>query len=160
MDPNDYPNKVCKKFKQDNFKLENDKMDSFDVTIATKSKFKLSWFATRMHFFAIYGFSKNISRETIENYSKSCLNYAVKNKKGLPRGLQTGLTSFALLFSPEVSEEAKKFAQKRPKKHFAAFEMPIIFDLKENKLYYCDENQLWGSIYYKTFKEFINRYFK
>ncbi len=59
-----------------------------------------------------------------------------------------------------MSEEAKKIAQQRPKKHFAASEMPIIFDLKENKLYYYDENQFWGSIYYKTFKEFINRYFK
>jgi len=98
MDPNDYLNKVCRKFKQDNFKLEKDKVDCFDVTIATKSKFKLSWFATRMHFFAICGFSKNISRETIENYSKSCLNYAIKNKKRITERFTDRINLFCTAF--------------------------------------------------------------
>ena len=160
MDADTYFNKTYAKFKQDGFTLQEDKIDSFNVTVATKSQFKVSWFASQLNFFAIIGVSKHITKETIENYSKNCIDYAKKNNKGLPRGLQSGVVSFALLVSSNVDEEAKKFAQKRPKKHFAAFEMPVIFDLKENKLYYYDKTPFWGSIYYESFRNFIETYFK
>lgn len=160
MDKDDYINKIYSKFEQNGFKLQKDTVDSFEVTIATKSEFKLSWYAAQIKFFAIMGVSNNITKETIENYSKICIDYAIKNKKGLPRGLQSGIVSFALLVSLNVDEDAKKFAQERPKKHFAAFEMPLVFDLKENKLYYYEKTPNWGFIYYKTFRNFIETYFK
>ena len=59
-----------------------------------------------------------------------------------------------------MNEDAKKFTQERPKRHRAAFEMPVIFDLKESKLYYYTKNQIWGYIYYKDFKIFIETYFE
>ncbi|MBM3247457.1 hypothetical protein FJZ17_02880 [Candidatus Pacearchaeota archaeon] len=160
MDTNTYFNKIYSKFKQEGFELQKDKINSFDVTVATKKQFKLSWFATQMNFFAIMGVSNKITKETIEEFSKSCMDYAIKDNKGLPRGIQAGVVSFALLVSSNVDEDAKKFAQERPKKHFAAFEMPIIFDLKDNTVYYYDKNPIWGFIYYKTFRNFIETYFK
>ncbi|MBW2982518.1 hypothetical protein KY343_06570 [Candidatus Woesearchaeota archaeon] len=160
MGTNTYLSKVYSKLKKDGFELKKDKINSFDVTVAMKKEFKLSWLATQMNFFIIIGVSKNVKKETIENFSKNCMDYAIKNNKGLPRGIQAGVVSFALLISSKVDETAKKFTQARPKKHFAAFEMPIIFDLKENKIYYYDKNPIWGFIYYKTFRNFIERYFK
>ena len=160
MDTNTYFNEVYAKFKQADFKLQKDTIYSFDVTVATKKQFKLSWFATQVEFFVIIGVSTNITKETIENYSKNCLDYAIKNHKGLPRGFQSGVASFALLISSNVDEDAKKFVQEVQKNHFAAFEKPVIFDLKENKVYYYDKKQFIGSIYYKDFKNFIETYFK
>ena len=118
------------------------------------------WFATQLKFFAIIGVSNDITKDTIENFSKNCIDYAIKNKKGLPRGLQSGVVSFVLLISLNVDDDAKKFAQERPEKHFAAFEMPIVFDLKKNELYYYNKTPTLGSIYYKTFRNFIETYFK
>ena len=160
MDKNVYINEIVAKFEQTGFMLQNDVIDSFDVTVATKSQFKLSWFATQINFFAIMGVSNNITKEIIENFSEKCTDYAIKNKKGLPRGFQSGTVSFTLLASLSVDEDAKKFAQERPKKHFAAFEMPVVFDLEENKLYYYDKTPTLGFIYYKTFRNFIKTYFK
>ncbi len=88
------------------------------------------------------------------------MDYSLKNNKGLPRGLRSGVVSFSLLVSSNVDESAKKFAQSRPKKHFAAFEIPAIFDLKENKFYYYEKTPFRGFIYYKSFREFIEKYFK
>jgi hypothetical protein len=114
-----------------------------------------------MKFFAIIGVSKNITKESIENFSKNCINYSKRNNKGLPRGLQSGLVSFALFVSSNVDENTKKFTQERPPpKHFAAFEMPVIFDLKENKIYYYDKTPDLGFIYYKILRNFIETYFK
>lgn len=155
MDTNTYFNKIYSKLKQEGFELQKDKINLFDVIVATKKQFKLSWVATQMNFFVIMGLSNKITKETIEEFSRNCMDYAIKNNKGLPRGLQAGVVSFALLVSSDVDEDAKKFAQARPKKHFAAFEMPVIFDLKENKLYYYDKTPIWGFIYYKAFRNFI-----
>lgn len=116
MDTNMYLNIIYEKFKQDGFKLNEDKIGSFDVTVARKKQFKWSWFATQVNFFAIMGVSKNITKEIIENYSQNCFDYAIKNHRGLPRGFQAGPASFALLVSSNVDEDAKKFVQEIQKK--------------------------------------------
>lgn len=159
MDLNNYFSGVKAKFEQDGFTLQKDHISSFEVDIAKNKRFELAWLATQMNFFAAMTSSDHVTKESIEEFSKNCLDYAIKNNKGLPRGMQSGISSFALLVSSNVDEEAKKFAQKRPKKHFAAMEMPIIFDMSENKFYYYRKNPIWGFIYYKTFREFIEKYF-
>ena len=65
MDKYAYINKIIAKFELDGFKLQKDNVDSFDVTIATKSQFKLSWFAAQIKFFAIMGVSNNITKEQL-----------------------------------------------------------------------------------------------
>lgn len=160
MDIHSYFNEVTVKFKQDGFTLYKDDIGSLECTVATKKQFKWSWLAVQMNFFAIMGFCESITEEIIENFSKNCLEYAIKNNKGLPRGLQSGVVSFPLLVSSDVDENSKEFAQTRPKKHFAAMEMPVIFDLKENELYYYDKTPIWGGLYAQTFRNFIETYFR
>jgi len=160
MDTNAYFETVYKKFKQDDFELAQDEIDGFNVTVATKKQFRLSWLATQMNIFAVMGTSKAISKDVIEKFSKLSLDYAIKNNRGLPRGLQSGVASFALLVSSNVDEEAKKFVQQRPKKHFAAAEMPIVYDLREDTLYYYEKTPIWGMIYYKGFRDFVKIYFR
>jgi len=160
MDQNTYLKTVYEKLRQDGFELTKDKINEFDVVVATKKQFKLSWFATQMNIFAIMGVANNVSKSVIGNFSKISLDYAIKKKKGLPRGLQAGVVSFALLVSLNVNEDAKQWVQQRPKKHFAAFEMPVIFDLRINELYYYDKTPIFGAIYYKSFRSFIEKYLK
>lgn len=160
LEENIYLKNVYEKLRRDNFELMNDRIDEFSVVVATKKQFKLSWAATQLNIFVIMGVSEHISKDVIENFSKISLDYTIKKKKGLPRGLQAGVASFALLVSSNIDEDAKRWVQQKPKKHFAAFEVPVIFDEKSNKLYYCDKTPLWGRIYYKFFRKFIEKYFK
>jgi len=155
-----YLKNVYEKLRRDEFELMNDRIDEFSVAVATKKQSKLSWLATQMNIFVIMSISKYASKDEIENFSKLSLDYTIKKKRGLPRGLQANVVSFALLASSNISEDAKEWIQQKPKKHFAAFEVPIIFDTRSNRLYYCDKTPLWGAIYYKFFRKFIEKYFK
>ena len=76
------------------------------------------------------------------------------------RGMQQGAVAFAVLASENVDDEAKEWVQKIPSKHFALMEFPVIYDLKENKLYYCEKSPVWGRIYFKFFRNFIKMYFR
>lgn len=159
-DQNTYFEIVYEKLRQDKFVLTNDKIDDFNVVIATKKEFQLLWFGTQMNIFVIMGSSNNISKDVIENFSKHAIDYAIKNNQGLPLGFLSCVTSFALLVSSSIDEDAKKFVQESSKKHFAAFEMPVLFNLKSKELLYYRSTPLWGSIYYKFFRDFIEKFFR
>jgi len=160
IDQNTYFEIVHEKLRQDKFVLTNDKIDGFNVVVATKKEFQLLWFGTQMNIFVIMGGSNNISKDVIENFSKHAIDYAIKNNQGLPLGFLSCVTSFALLVSSSIDEDAKKFVQESSKKYFAAFEMPVLFNLKSKELLYYRNTPLWGSIYYKFFRDFIEKFFR
>jgi len=160
IDQNTYFEIVHEKLRQDKFVLRNDKIDGLNVVVATKKEFQLLWFGTQMNIFVIMGGSDNISRDVIENFSKHAIDYAIKNNQGLPLGFLSCVTSFALLVSSSIDADAKQFVQESSKKHFAAFEMPVLFNVKSKELVYYKDTPLWGSIYYKFFRDFIEKFFR
>jgi len=160
IDQNTYFEIVHEKLRQDKFVLRNDKLDGLNVVVATKQEFQLLWFGTQMNIFVIMGVSDRVSREVIENFSKHAIDYAIKNNHGLPLGFLSCVTSFALLVSSSIDEDAKQFVQGSYKKHFAAFEMPVLFNVKSKELFYYRDTPFWGSIYYKFFRDFIEKFFR
>ncbi|MCT4598808.1 MAG: hypothetical protein N4A50_13125 [Vallitalea sp.] len=129
------------------------------VDVLYDEKFKLEWYATKLKMFSFISYRNTVGIDTIKEYSKVCFDYARKNYKGLPRGLQNGFCSFSVLVSDNISKEAIDYVQKRPTKHFSAFEMPIVYDLSKNTLYFYRETPIWGRIYYKDFREYIMKNF-
>ena len=75
------------------------------------------------------------------------------------QGLQSGVASFALLSTSSIDEEARRWIQQTPKKHWAAFEIPVIFDLNDKKIYCFNKSPFWGKMYYGFFRDFIEKYF-
>jgi hypothetical protein len=108
--------------------------------------------------FVIIGICQRIDRETIENFSKESVNYV---KKMYPFTKWGGIAPqvYALLISQNIEESAKLFAQKRPKIHFNEFEIPLIYDCKEDKLYYYEKTPIWGALMYKNIRTNINNLF-
>ena len=168
MDQNTYLKTVYDKLRRDGFELSNDKIHEFDVVVAKKFKF-----TKQMNIFAIMGDANNISKDVIENFSKISLDYTLKVldylevKLFVPlvgetrtRIMEAAVGSFALLVSSNIDEDAKQWVQQRPKKHFAAFEIPVIFDLKKNEIYHYKKTPIWGAIHYRFFRNFIKKYFK
>ena len=160
MNNETYLTNVYDKLKQDGFELRVNKINNLDVFIAINKKFKLSWLATQMNIFVIAGFTNRISKDIIEIFSKDSLKYAIKNNQGLPRGLQSGVVSFSVLASQSIDDIAKQWIKKRPEKHFASFEFPVLFDLTNNQVIYYDKTPIWGAVYYKFFRNFSEKYFK
>ncbi len=158
MDQKTYLDIIHKKLTQDGFDLTNDKINELDVMVAIRKKFSIAKFAAQMNIFVIVGTSDHITKDVIENFSKAALDYAIKTNKGLLRGLQSGVVCFAVLVSPNVDDSAKKWADKNPKKHFASFEMPVILDLGNDKIHYCKKTPFFAMIYYKPFRNIIEKY--
>ncbi|MDD2235138.1 MAG: hypothetical protein PHZ11_07475 [Desulfitobacteriaceae bacterium] len=140
-------------------KSEEFQIGSFDVKSYYEEQFKVKWLATKLKIFSFVAHVNEIDADDITNYSSSCVDYALNNYKGLPRGLQTGLVAFNVLISENVSDKAIEVAVSRPKKRFAAFEIPIIYDLSKEKAYYYTKTPMWGAIYYKYFREYIQKNF-
>lgn len=127
----------------------------FVASTAKESKFELKWMATKLKMFSFISYAEKIDEDTIKKYSHECFEYSRKNYKGLPRGIQNGIVSFSVLTSVDVDKSAIDFVRNRPKKHFSAFEMPIIIDLKNEQLFFYDQTPIWGGMYYKFFREYI-----
>mgnify|MGYP003408851315 CR=1 FL=1 len=152
----DYLTIISKRFSN----MEEIKIDESLVTVSYEEKFKIQWVATKLKIFSFIHYIEKIELDDSEIYSSNCTKYASKNYKGLPRGFQNGVVSFNVLVSEVVTDEAIEFVTSRPKKHFAVFEMPIIYDLSRNKLYYYEDNQLWGSVYQKYLRSYLDKHFK
>ncbi|MBN1644144.1 MAG: hypothetical protein JW856_04935 [Dehalococcoidales bacterium] len=145
---------------RDGFELSKEQFNGIDATIGIKKKFEWSWLATQLTISVAIGTSKTISKDTIQLFSKMAFKYFLKHKTGPPRGLQSGLVSFAMLASNFVDDGARKWVQQKPQCHFAAFEMPIIYNAVNNELYYYHGTPAWGAMYYPFFKDFIESHFK
>lgn len=88
-----------------------------------------------------------------------CYEYSRKNYKGLPRGLQNGFASFAIIVSDNIDASAINRVENWSKKHFSAFELPVIIDLKSGKVHYNRSNLIWGMMYSDFFKQYIDNNF-
>ena len=128
---------------------------NLDTFVTYEEVFKWKWIATKLKIFSFVAYSEELNAHQIIDYSKECLQYALKNKKGLPIGWQNGIVSNNVIVSKHVMTDAIATVTSRPVKHFAAFEMPVIYDLSKNLLYFYNGEIIWGSIYNTFLKDFI-----
>ena len=112
-------------------------------------------FLSKLKKYSFVSYSQKIGVQTIGMFTSNCIMYALRNYKGLPRGFQNGVLCFNVLASEHIAEKAVSFANERPQKHFAAFEIPVIMDLKNHKLCYYKDTPIWGAVYYKNIRKFI-----
>ena len=138
---------------------ENVIINGCDVKMFRETKFNMKWLATKLKMFSFITHFDNVTLNDISQYSDACMKYSLNAYKGFPRGLQNGVVCFGLIASENVDADAAAFAKMRPKKHFAAFEMPIIFDLSDSSIHYFEKTPMLGAIYYKFIREYIEKNF-
>ena len=134
-------------------------LDEQDRFIAYEEVFKWSWWATKLKITSFVKYLPTVQLSDIKSYSEHCLMQARKDRRGLPIGLQNGIMCFCVLASENISPDAIAFATSRPKKHWAAFEVPVLFDLCGGELFFFDGKIIWGSLYQKFLIEYINKHF-
>ena len=143
-------------FKKENRFFGKATINGIDCTIGYNKEFRWSWFATQLNTFVIVGETEQpIDAQLLESFSAACFEYAIKNHKGWPRGLQAGINSIAVL-KGKTTDDARILAMNFSKKHFSAFEIPVVFDVEEQKAYRYLKAPVWGTIYYPYFSKRID----
>jgi len=140
----------------DGFSQSGVNMNGVQSIAMYKKKFKPEMFLTQMNIFFIIGETTNITIDSIKDFSDHSLGYSIKNNRGLMRGMQSGVMSISVLMSNNVDGGAIEWVQERPPKHYAAMEVPVIYDLSNNNYYFYKDTPLWGMIYYPYIIALIN----
>lgn len=135
-------------------------MSGLDTLVTYEEVFKWEWIATKLKIFSFLSYVDKIESNFMKTHAESCLQYACAHKKGLPRGFQNGIVSYSILVSDAIDPAAIAFVSERPKKHWSAFEMPILVDLSKGTLHYYRENIVWGAIYDSFLTEYLLRHFQ
>lgn len=137
--------------------VRNGKIAGIECSVGTIKKFKWSWFATQLNTFVFIGETDQIIDKTlIENFSRNCFEYAVKHNTGWPRGFQSGIASIAILKGSSIDNSAIEFCSRFSKKHWSAFEMPLLYDTTQNKIIKNQSGKIWGAIYVPYLNNIIN----
>ena len=142
--------------KQNGLFIENTTINGIPCSVGYDKQFRWSWMATQLNTFIFIGTSDQpIDKALIENFSNGCYEYSIKNNKGWPRGLQAGVGSIAILKGKTIDQEAYAFCEKPSKKHWSAFEIPVIYDTANNNVIKYLKKPIWGTIYFPYFTEMI-----
>jgi hypothetical protein len=148
------------RFRDDGFKIYQISLRGLETTVATNEEFRLKWLATRMIHFAFTAESPQVTQADIDEFSALAFEHARQNYSGLPRGFQKGFVVYPTLISYSIDPAAKRWVESELRTHFAAFEMPVLVDRQNGTLHYHKKTPLWGRMYYKTFRQFVERYYR
>jgi hypothetical protein len=100
--------------------------------------------------------SDKIDLKKIEEFSKSCYDFALKNHTGWPRGIQAAVGSIAILQGNDIDDEAVRFCEKMTKKHWSAFEISVLYRADEKKTIRYKHQPIWGAAYFPFFTKTID----
>ncbi|HYV91489.1 MAG TPA: hypothetical protein VE978_06890 [Chitinophagales bacterium] len=143
--------------KDENIYLGQEIIDGIQCSIGYIKKFKWTRLATQLNTFIIIGSTNHIiDKQVIENFSKSCFTYSLKNNKGWPRGLQAAVGSISILQGKLIEKDAIEFCERTSKKHWSAFEIPVLYNIDQRKCFRFTTNPLWGAIYFPFFGKTID----
>ncbi len=126
-------------------------------TIGYKKEFRWTWFACQLNTFVIIGqATSDVDVQQIHDFSTACFEYALKNQKGWPRGLQSGVGSIAILCAENYSSSAAASCETLTKKHWSAFEVPVIYDITQKKMIRFKKAPMWGSLFFPYFAKMLD----
>ncbi len=77
-------------------------------------------------------------------FAEACVQRALANYPGLPRGFQNGVVIYPVLCQQRATPGALEYVRALPKNHFAAFACPMLFEYATGNLYYGTELPVWG----------------
>ncbi len=124
-----------------------------------EEEFKIKWGASKMKKYAFVSYMPLVTADSMVGYSKRCMQYALDNYKGLARGIQNGVASFAVMAGEQIEQGAVDFVLASPEKHWAAFEMPVLVDLGARRVFYFQGTPLWGALMWKDLRGFVAQNF-
>ena len=114
--------------------------------VGYRSRFRLAWWATRLHLFTVASEVPSVTAEGLEQFTRDALAYAV-SAKGRLRGLQTGVATIAVLVGTTVDPAAVAYAQDELPKRWGAFAWPTAVDLTAKVVHRHEGRVVVGGTY-------------
>lgn len=154
-----YISTTRQRFKDERFHIDNNityKNQHFEY-IAKRIRFEIDKLSFVDTFFLLARFS-SLDRNALREFSAKCFRYA-KRARGIisPRGLFYGIGCCPIAIVDDIDDDlSKSIRSSATYKHFAAFEMPVVYSLASRTLYYCEVTPVWGSLYYYSLRLTIN----
>ena len=125
--------------------------------IAKRTRFEIEkfGFATTSYLFARF---HALDMDELRDFSAISFKYAEKTYGiTIPRIIVYSITCFPVAIVDTIDNDtAETIRSNAPPKHFAAFEMPVVYSLASGALYYCAVTPMWGYIYYDLMRHTIN----
>ena len=124
------------------------------IKFATRrSRFEISKFGMAETVF-VFAEIPNLEPNALYSFSSFAFQFANKNKTvPLPNGLFMSVFCFSVVITANLDPQlAASIRGTAPIKHWAAFEMPVVYDLADGSLTYFEKTPLWGAAYYAGFR--------
>ena len=74
------------------------------------------------------------------------------NRIPLLRGMQFGYMVVPWIAVDEATPELISFAARRPRKHWALFEFPVLYDLSTGQTHYFHQTAMWGAFFFSDMR--------
>lgn len=147
---------TAERFKTDGTYFGEYEIAGIPCTVAYIKKFRWRWMATQLNTFIIVGETdQKIDLRTIDLFSALAFQFALNNNRGWPRGFQAGVGSVAILKGPEIDQAAGAFVSNLTRKHWSAFEIPVLYNTTHKQTIRFANTPLWGAIYFPYFSKLI-----
>lgn len=127
--------------------------------VERRSRFELTKFGFCETFFVFAEFS-TLNSNVMRSFSADAFRCAMQHKKiPLPCGLFESVFCFAIAATQAVDEATQQSVRNEtPPRHWAAGEIPVVYDQVQGKLYYFERTPLWGAAYYAGFRGQIEQF--
>ena len=128
-------------------------------TVARRTRFEIAKFGFHETFFIFAEFSY-LETEGLRHFSADAFRCANERKIiSLPCGWFEMVSCFAVAVTQMVDEATQQSVREEaPSKHFAALEIPVVYDQGKGKLSYFERTPLWGAFYYSGLRKQIEKF--
>ena len=130
----------------------------FKTVIGYEKKFKWVWFASQLNtfIFAVDLGNTPATPELMKKLQDECFQFARRNNKGWPRGIQSAIGSVTILMSENLSSEMIEYCEKiKSGKKWAGFQIPVAQDKKTGQTYFFTKKPTWGRIFFPHLERLI-----
>ena len=114
---------------------------------------------SRLHLFTIAAVVPEVSLAGLEQFTEFAMDTALRRKKGLPRGLQSGVGVFPVLISDRVEPAAAKRAAVWQRTRFACLGRPTVVDTGQRTVSAYRGRPFAGLVYAPYLRQKSTQYF-
>lgn len=109
--------------------------------------------AVKMHHYFFIARDDAATVSDFDEYVHACVDWGLRNYKGLPRGMQKGVAFHPVLLQSNPSPEVIAYTKQKPDAHWAAFVLPTAVDLTSGSVDYMEKTPIWGYAMWKGIRE-------
>lgn len=118
------------------FKISRAAIGDQQALVARRSEFRWEWLGSRMHTFVVVFSAGGLDADRARVLCTQAQNYAINHKGGLPRGLQTGTATVALVIPDKAEEDSVRWFRQEPEHRYAALLLPVLARPASEELVY------------------------